>query len=63
MTYGRVTQGALCDGLEESRFADVGKTDNTTLEVVARAAEEDLLLDDLLLGRHSALAVGAAGME
>ena len=39
------------------------RTHNTTLQVVARAAQKDLLLLDLLLGRHIfvALAVVTGG--
>lgn len=51
-TYGRVTKIALGNGLEEGRLADVGKTDDTTLQAVAGTTQRDLLLDDSLLGGH-----------
>lgn len=54
-TYGWVAERALCDGLEEGRLADIGKTDDTTLEVVAGATQEDLLLLLGLLGSHLGL--------
>jgi len=38
-------------------------TYNATLQVVARAAEEDFLLDDLLFGRHSGNSSFAVGTK
>lgn len=43
---------ALSDGLEQRRFADVCETNNTTLQVVARTTQKNLLLNDNLFGRH-----------
>ncbi len=44
----------LGQNVEECGLADVGKTDNTALEVGAQTAQDDdLLLHFLLLGRHS----------
>lgn len=61
-TYGRVTKTTLGDGLKQGRLANVGKTDDTTLQVVSRTTEEDLLLYNLFLGRHfSSLGVGTSG--
>lgn len=57
---GRVAELALGDGLEEGGFADVGEADDAGFQVVARAAERDLLLLDLLLGGHFA-PVGRGG--
>ena len=51
-TYGRVTERALGNGLEQSRLSDVGQTDDAALEVVSRTAEEDLFLGSGLLWRH-----------
>jgi hypothetical protein len=86
-TYGGVTKGALGDGLEERRLADVRKanlaitvnvrtrqdqlgralTHDTSLQVVSWPAERELLLLDLLLGRHLFLLgrgrVGASSSE
>lgn len=59
-TYGGVTKIALGDGLEESRLADVGKTDDTALQVVAGTTQRDLLLDNVLLGRHLLSGFGVA---
>ena len=56
----------LGDGLEQSRFTHVGQTNDTTLQVVAGAAQQDLLLGGGLLGGHfrlCALGVGAARGE
>ena len=57
---GRVAEFTFGDGLEEGGFADVGEADDAGFEVVARAAQRDLLLLDLLLGGHFA-AVGRGG--
>lgn len=44
----------LGQNVEECGLADVGKADNTALEVGAQTAQDDdLLLHFLLLGRHS----------
>ena len=51
--------------MEQGRFADIGKTNNASLQVVARTAQEDLLLNSVLLRRHlgstTSLSVGASG--
>lgn len=47
---------AFGDSLEQSRLADVGKTNNTTLQVVARSTQKNLFLNDGLFGRHLAAA-------
>lgn len=43
---------ALGDGLEQRGLADVGETDDTTLQVVAGTTQEDLLFNGGLFGRH-----------
>ena len=59
-TYGWVTQRALGNSLEERRLSDVGQANNTGLEGVSWAAEEDLLLLNSLLWWH--LFAGAFGV-
>lgn len=51
-SYSRIAKVALCNGLEQGGFANVGETDNTTLQVIAWSAQRELLLDDCFLGRH-----------
>ena len=43
---------ALGDSLEQCGLADVGETDDTTLQVVAGTTQEDLLFNGGLFGRH-----------
>ncbi|KAK5633039.1 hypothetical protein RRF57_008754 [Xylaria bambusicola] len=63
--YSGITKTALGDGLEEGGFANVGKTDDTSLQVVTRAAQEHLLLSGVLLRGHfgstTSLSVGTGG--
>lgn len=50
--YSGVAEAALGDGLEQGGLAHVGETNDTSLQVVARAAQKDLLLNGTFLGRH-----------
>lgn len=63
--YSGVAEAALGDGLEQSGLAHVGKTDDTSLQVVARAAQQELFLNGTFLGRHlggcASFRVGASG--
>ena len=60
---GRVAEFAFGDSLEEGGFADVREADDAGFEVVAWPAEGDLLLLDLLFGRHFATVGGSGGGE
>lgn len=53
-TYSRVAERTFCDGLEEGRFSDVCKTDDTTLQAVAGSAQKKLLLLYCFLWWHTA---------
>ena len=43
---------AFGDGLKQRGLADVGETDDTTLQVVARTTQEDLFFDGSLFWWH-----------
>ena len=52
---------AASKNVEEGRLPDIRHTDNAHCQVVGRLAEHDLLLDDLLLGRHLGFDAGGGG--
>lgn len=54
---GSLSEIALGDHVEEGRLADVGKTNDTHLEIVRGSAKLDLLNGGGLLGRHPGIAL------